>query len=196
MTRILKGKGKIRWYPEARGHFQTEFHNELKEERQGVMLHYDGSSTDEGALSWLQDSRSRVSYHYLILRDGSWASFAPLNKRAWHAGYCKPSDDRFTYSDGNSAFYGVSIASGPGEVATVGQILTTAFLVRSLYKIKKWYPKEEAWRLVSHASEAVYGPNHPKSGERGRKIDPEGPDKNRPILSVNEIRQLLPSIQM
>lgn len=195
-NRELVGQGKISWYPKSKGHYATEFWSEVREKRQGVMLHYDGSSTDRGAVSWLCDSRSRVSYHYLVLRDGTWVSFAPLNKRAWHAGYCKASDERLTYDDANSAFYGVSIAAGTGETATIGQILTTASIVRGLYKINKWYPKEEGWRLVSHASEAIFGPGHPREGEYGRKMDPEGPNPDRPILCTNEIRQLLPFMEM
>lgn len=51
-----------------------------------IVLHGTAGRSDEGDLSWLCDPASRVSYHYLIGRDGRiWQLVAEKN-RAWHAG--------------------------------------------------------------------------------------------------------------
>lgn len=51
-----------------------------------IIVHGTGSMSDEGTLSWLQDPRSRVSYHYLIGRDGRVYRCVPEKAKAWHAG--------------------------------------------------------------------------------------------------------------
>lgn len=49
-----------------------------------VLHHSDGSF--QGSLSWIQEARSRVSYHTIIHPDGSRHNVVDFNKRAWHAG--------------------------------------------------------------------------------------------------------------
>lgn len=39
-----------------------------------------------GTKSWILQSKSKVSYHYLIAADGSRVQFVPSDRRAWHAG--------------------------------------------------------------------------------------------------------------
>jgi len=41
---------------------------------------------DEGGLSWLRDPKSRVSAHYLVLRNGAIHRLVDVSRRAWHAG--------------------------------------------------------------------------------------------------------------
>ena len=51
-----------------------------------VIIHGTGSTSDEGTLSWLQDPRSKVSYHYLIGLDGKIYQCVAEQHKAWHAG--------------------------------------------------------------------------------------------------------------
>ncbi len=147
--------------------------------RQGVMIHYDASKSDVGAVAWLEDDeRVRVSYHFLVLDDGRILQIAPTNARAWHAGVCKPSRKEFTYSDGNNAFYGVSIAATDGEVATLAQLNSVAGLCHYLFWLEGWN-EQDTWRITGHNAEAF---------PRGRKSDPEGSDPSNPVLSVQHVR--------
>ncbi len=56
-----------------------------------IVIHADAGSTDEGTLSWLEDPHenapaNRVSYHYLVGRDGTVYGLVPESAKAWHAG--------------------------------------------------------------------------------------------------------------
>lgn len=154
---------------------------ELREARVGCMIHYDASSSDAGAVGWFSDSACRVSYQVLVLDDGSWVQIAPDNKRAWHAGACRSSDPRLNYRDGNSALYGLAVATSEKVDVTPLQMLTAAFLTRRYFEREGW-PVTDTWRVVGHRTEAW---------PRGRKSDPEGGDLKNPILAVEDIRQLL-----
>jgi len=165
-----------------------------REERVGVMLHYDASLSDEGAMAWFADPRCQVSYQWLVLDDGSCVRIAPDDKRAWHAGWCRTSDEvMLPYKDANSALYGVAVATTDGVDVTIQQTLTVAWLCRSYFALHQW-SLADTHRIVSHSSEAVYPPGHAKAGKRGRKTDPEGSDPKNPILSVSDIRVLLPMV--
>lgn len=147
--------------------------------RQGILLHYDASSSDKGAVAWLEDDeRAEVSYHYLILDDGRILQIAPPGTRAWHAGKCKPSSPKFTYSDGNNAFYGVSVAARNGETVTMLQLESVVQVCHYLFWLEGWN-EADTWRITGHDSEAF---------PRGRKIDPTGGDPNNPVLSVQHVR--------
>ena len=152
---------------------------ERREERLGVMLHYDGSTTDAGALAWFSHPDCKVSYNFLCWDDGNIHPIAPVYARAWHAGVCRSSDPRLPYRDANSAFYGVSIAAKPPDVVTPAQFESVYALCVSLFQREGW-PRSETWRIVGHNTEAY---------PRGRKTDPEGPNAGRPVLSVEAIRQ-------
>lgn len=162
--------------------------------RMGVMLHYDGSMSDAGSVSWFGDPRCHVSYQTLVLDDGSWVRIAPDDRRAWHAGWCKTSDELLLpYRDANSAFYGVAVATTDGVDVTLIQALTVAWLVRSYFQLEGW-SIADTHRIVGHSAEAVYPVGHRLAGQRGRKTDPEGTDPLNPILSVQDIRDLLPMV--
>lgn len=155
----------------------------LREPRQGILVHYDASASDAGALAWLRDDpRCRVSYNWLILDDASQHTIAPLDARAWHAGVCRPSDARLGYRDANSAFYGIAIAATDGEVATEAQREWVARLCVPLFRRHGWSRQEDLWRIVGHNTEAY---------PRGRKHDPVGSNPARPVLSVADIRNLV-----
>lgn len=152
----------------------------LREPRMGICLHYDASSSDLGAVDWLvRDPRCAVSYNWLVLDDGQMVEIVPPTGRAWHAGVCRSSNSpQLPYTDANSALYGVAIAATQGETATDAQTQGVVTLCRTLYRMHGWSGKE-TWRIVGHSSEAW---------PRGRKIDPEGPDPSRPVLSVYRVR--------
>lgn len=163
-------------------------------DRMGIMLHYDASATDAGALAWFSDPRCRVSYNYLVLDDGSFALIAPLNAGAWHAGQCAPSDWWLAHADpytsANRQFFGVAAATTDGVAATARQLLSVAWLCRHLFDVVGWDPSE-TWRIVGHSSEAVFD-----DGRRGRKKDPEGSDLLNPVLSVEDVRDLVEMMEM
>ena len=178
--------GQLIWTPTLIEEIPNgNYNGSLREERQGCMIHFDGSGSDRGAVQWFKDPRCRVSYNLLVLDDGSYVRIAPDTARAWHAGRCRPSDPaRLNYGDGNSAFYGLAIASSGKHDVTPLQMLTVALLCR-LYFDKHHWDLSDTWRIVGHSSEA-WG--------RSRKTDPEGSDPLNPILSVDDIRQLLPKV--
>lgn len=156
-------------------------YNGLIAPRLGVMLHYDDSASDRGALDWLTvDPRCGVSYNVLVTDDGVAHEIAPLEKRAWHAGVCVSSDPvRLNYRDANSAFYGVAVSARDGEVVTAAQFAGVVGVVAMLATKHGWDLRYESWRIVGHNTEA-----HPP----GRKIDPAGTVRNRPVLSVAAVR--------
>jgi N-acetylmuramoyl-L-alanine amidase len=51
-----------------------------------VIIHGDAGKTDAGTLAWLKDPTSRVSYHYLVGRDGTVHQLVDEAQKAWHAG--------------------------------------------------------------------------------------------------------------
>jgi N-acetylmuramoyl-L-alanine amidase len=51
-----------------------------------VVIHYTGSNSLSGALSWLCDGKSKVSAHLVIAKTGVIWQLLPFNIRAWHAG--------------------------------------------------------------------------------------------------------------
>lgn len=152
-------------------------HNELREPRQGVMLHYDESLSDRGGLAWFFDPACKVSYDFWISRKGEIYRLVPMARRAWHAGACRPAKG-YKYADANSAFVGVSIAANRSEQATKEQRMAVVWLCEALGRNNGWPLENPTW-ITGHNAQAW---------PRGRKVDPEGPDKKRPVLSVEEMR--------
>ncbi|MBV9879050.1 MAG: N-acetylmuramoyl-L-alanine amidase [Gemmatirosa sp.] len=178
--------------PTARPLTKCKNFNALKEARRGVMLHYDDSSSDAGAVAWFTDPECKVSYNYLVLDDGAYVPIVPDGKRAWHAGVCKTSDPaRLPYADANSAFVGIAVATNDKTPATPAQIETVVWLTRREFERNGW-PLTDGWRIVGHDSEAIWPSDADTPvnlrGKRGRKIDPRGPDATRPILSTATVR--------
>lgn len=149
----------------------------LLEPRQGICLHYDESASDRGAVEWLLYSPNcKVSYNDLILDDGTVVEIAPADRRAWHAGVCKPSDPRLTYRDANSALYGVAVAAKHTERATPAQFAAVVDRCVTLMRRNGW-GVSETWRIVGHRTEAW---------PRGRKDDPDG--KLGKVIDVEAVR--------
>ena len=163
-----------------------QFGAELRDRRMGVMLHFDESTSDAGGLAWFADPRCEVSYQDLIVDDGIIYEIAPRTARAYHSGVCRSSDPkRLPYTDANSAFYGVSVATNRTTAATAWQLLAAAARTRYYFDLEGWDVRE-TWRIVGHETEAW---------PRGRKIDPSGPAPKNPILSVEDVRRLLTLIR-
>jgi N-acetyl-anhydromuramyl-L-alanine amidase AmpD len=180
----------IAWLPGEGRKINCPNHNKVVEQRIGVMIHFDDSGTDASALQWFEDARCKVSYNYLVLDDGSYVVVAPEERRAWHAGYCKPSTAQLSYRDANSAFIGIAAATNDRVRATPEQHFTIAWLTREVFKRNGW-DLSEGWRITGHENEAVYGPAHPRAGQRGRKIDPTGLKPDDPIVSLARVRSYL-----
>lgn len=145
----------------------------------GVLLHYDESASDAGALAWFHDPRCQVSYHYLVRDDGTVHEIAPRGKRAWHAGACRPSDPvRMSYRDANSAFYGVAIAANHKDTATEAQVASVVRIIKALFLENGW-PFTEVWRISSH---------HLEAWPRGRKVDVQRPGGGW-VLDLHEVRR-------
>lgn len=175
----------LSWSPALAREVPNGQYSALREPRVGVMLHYDASGSDAGAVAWFADPACKVSYNWLVLDDGSYVTIAPRDKRAWHAGACRPSSPQFAYTDANSAFYGIAAANGGKEDVTPLQLLTIAWLARQCFEREGW-PVTDTWRITSHRAEAW---------PRGRKTDPEGADTRNPIFSPDDVRQLVGRVE-
>lgn len=155
---------------------------QLRGKRLGVMLHYDASTSDEGAVGWFKNPKCEVSYQYLVLDDGSYVEIANHLERAWHAGVCRSSnEDKLRYSDANSAFIGIAVATDDAQSVTAPQLLTAAWLTAREFHRHGW-SLAETWRIVGHNTEAW---------PRGRKIDPEGDNPKLPTMRVSDVRWLV-----
>ena len=51
-----------------------------------IIIHYTGMKKESLAIKRLQDPKSKVSWHYLIKRDGEIINLVPDLYEAWHAG--------------------------------------------------------------------------------------------------------------
>ena len=74
-------------------------------------------------------------------------------------GVCRPSGPPFTYTDANSALYGIAIAAKFGEEVTEPQMQSVVELCAALCRRHGW----DHTHITGHAAEAW---------PRGRKIDP------------------------
>ena len=156
-----------------------------REPRIGVMIHYDASASDASAVSWLGDNTCRVSYNDLVVDDGTIHRNVSWDSRAWHAGVCRPSDERLKYRDANSAFIGIAAATNPQHVATEAQRLSIAILCRNAFRTFGWQI-DEMWRIVGHDTQGW---------PRNRKHDPTGKYPGLPIVDIDAIRYLVTRLQ-
>ena len=74
--------GQLIWAPTLIDEIPNGQYGTLREDRIGVMLHFDGSGSDRGSVQWFKDPRCRVSYNLLVLDDGSYVRIAPDSARA------------------------------------------------------------------------------------------------------------------
>lgn len=154
--------------------------------RYGIMLHFDDSSSDAGAVAWFTDPRCHVSYNALVLDDGRRVDIAPWDRAAWHAGVCLPGP---WGRSANAAFYGVAAATNAKVPVTAPQLDAIVAVCAALFRAHRWPASEAPQRIVGHDMLACFPKGHPKAGQLGRKIDPTGYDLTRPILSVLDVRR-------
>jgi N-acetyl-anhydromuramyl-L-alanine amidase AmpD len=137
------------------------WNNKPYESRKGIMMHYDASASDAGAVEFLLRSPAcKASYNKLILDDGTVVDIAPDTARAWHAGNCRPSSGVLPYKDANSAFYGVAFAATYGSAITEVQFAAAVRVLVAYMRNHKWTDVER--HITDHAAEAW---------PRGRKVD-------------------------
>jgi N-acetylmuramoyl-L-alanine amidase len=130
-----------------------------------IVLHADASTNEQGTLSWLSIAASKVSYHYLVGRDGTIYQIVPDHKRAWHAGKSSFQGR----ADCNDYSIGVSFSNDQkGERFTPLAIEAGTQLLVELCK---------TYRIPTHriTTHAVVSP--------GRKFDPG------PLFPVIEVRE-------
>lgn len=167
--------------------------------RRGIMIHYDASQSDEGALSWFRSAQWKLSYHRAYTDSGRRVQILPrfAGTAAFHAGVC---DKRQGVTSANDAFYGLSITATEGDRVTDKQLNA---LVEDSALIAEWHrrfnpdPELRVWWqpdnihvwLTGHNEWAIFNerdnPKTPKLwGKLGRKLDPVGPDPDAPVLSL------------
>lgn len=162
---------------------------------QAIALHWT-AGTFASSLDWICHEESKVSYNCLIAPQGQAYLVVPWHGRAWSMGYCIPSQPtRLKYTDANSAFESIALAGGPPTLPTPQMVETCIALCVDRFVAHGWPASEVSWRITTHQAEAVFGPGHPRAGQRGRKEDPEGVDaKGHPLpaaqkwLDVDRVR--------
>lgn len=142
-----------------------------------IVVHGDAGKSDEGTISWLQLEKSKVSYHFLVGRDGVVYAFVSEEQKAWHAGVSDWPNCQVANSV-NPTSIGVAFAnSGPGEPFEpiqykVGAELIHAIMVRwdiPLHRIRghhevspgrktdPWdhFEWDELWRQIGRYSRSL-----------------------------------------
>lgn len=123
-----------------------------------VVIHGDAGKSDAGTIAWLADPRSKVSYHYLIGRDGKVYGFVPETQNAWHAGLSK--------------YKGLEVGKSVNKVS-IGVAFANNGLGTEAYKPAQY---EAAGELVSDICERHGIPHHRIVSHAevspGRKSDP------------------------
>jgi N-acetylmuramoyl-L-alanine amidase len=117
-----------------------------------VVIHYTGSNSLQGALSWLCTPSAKVSAHLVIAKTGDIWQLLPFNIWGWHAG-------RSEY-DGRGDVNGFSIGIenvGLGDEWPEAQIQANVDVIQALCQAYKIVD------LVGHDEVAI---------PEGRKVDP------------------------
>jgi N-acetyl-anhydromuramyl-L-alanine amidase AmpD len=85
--------------------------------------------SDAADLSWTRTAQSQISYHYLLLRNGTIHRLVPPERRAWHAG----SSSWRGRPNVNDYSIGIGLSNkGPGEEFTPAQYQAAGWLVATL----------------------------------------------------------------
>lgn len=109
-----------------------------------IVLHADAGKTEAGTIAWCCDPASKVSYHYLVHRDGAVTQLVPVAMRAWHAG----ASEYQGRTNVNDYSIGVSLANRQdGEAFRPAQLQAAVRLVADLC----WEYKVPLARITTHA---------------------------------------------
>ena len=98
-----------------------------------VVIHGDAGKTDEGTIAWLADPTSKVSYHYLVGRNGRIYQFVPEQQKAWHAGISRYNNEKVVNSV-NPFSIGLCFANNGTEPFTDIQYTEGAKLLAAVCK--------------------------------------------------------------
>ena len=115
------------------------------------VVHYTGSSSLQGTLSWFQNPEAKVSAHYVIDKDGTVVQFGELEDILWHAGKSEWQGRKWC----NKYSIGYEFVCHPKDLLTPKQI--TALL----YLVKGHVARTNMTSLVGHEHISP-----------GRKVDP------------------------
>lgn len=171
------------------------------ERRVGIMGHFDGSRTDQGAQSWFDSPEFLLSYNRAYTDAGRRIRLTPaIEYKAMHAGKCR-SDSR-VHDNANTAFYGLCVTAGDGQVATVQQFTSFAVdaaVIARFHQLRGdpgWEIENIRYWLTGHEDWAIHSPASTKNqalwGKLGRKHDPTGDNPSKglpPVLDKVAMRQ-------
>lgn len=121
-----------------------------------ILIHDTASPTASSAISWMKNPDSKVSYHYLIDRNGRITQHVDVAHRAWHAGVCRLNGEK---TDMNSRSIGIGLVNTGSQEYPPEQIAALVGLVEHLMR-ENAIPVE---RIVGHR-DVAWPP--------GRKSDP------------------------
>lgn len=129
-----------------------------------VIVHYTGSISIEGTISWFQQKASKVSAHYVVGRDGRVVQMVHDGDTGWHAGRSAmhpalPDGDPKKESNVNDFALGIELVGTNDSGFTDTQMASFYSLLEVLVARYRIVPE----RVVGHSTIAP-----------GRKIDPEG----------------------
>jgi N-acetyl-anhydromuramyl-L-alanine amidase AmpD len=141
------------------------------------MLHFDDSSSDASGVEWFSDPACKVSYNRLYLHNGDVVQITPtMEHAAWHAGVClTPNANRY--------YYGLSVAASQTRAANDVQMANIVHDCVALFQLNGWKASEVETRIVGHEDQACFA-----NKKLGRKVDPTGLVKSKPILSTKLVR--------
>lgn len=139
-----------------------------------LVVHYTGSLSIEGTISWFQNRVSGVSAHYTIGRDGRVVQMVAEEDVAWHAGRSamRPHDTPPGETNVNEFSIGIELVGTPDSGFTDRQLASLYELLARLV-VKYRIPPE---RVVGHCHVSP-----------GRKIDPDGYDQQFPWAKARQV---------
>lgn len=173
-------------------------------QRVGVMVHFDDSSSDAGALAWFRDPAFRLSYNRAYRDDGTRIRITPsIHHAAYHAGVCliEPSlrietlsGSGYRYGGANTGYFGLAITAAARDHITRPQLESLTEDTAIIFRAAGWSPEETERRIVGHDSRAIFNPrDNPDTphrwGQLGRKIDPTGMNKSDPVIDLAELQE-------
>jgi N-acetylmuramoyl-L-alanine amidase len=135
-----------------------------------IVLHYTASLSMSSTLTWFQRPESKVSAHYVIGRDGRTVQMVKDNCVAWHAG--KSAMPGTGETNVNHFSLGIELVGTADSGFTDRQMAACYQLLETLVARYRVTPE----RVVGHATIAP-----------GRKIDPDGYDKQFPWRKTFEV---------
>ena len=141
-----------------------------------IVVHYTGSQSIEGTISWFTDKTSRVSAHYVIGRDGRVVQMVREEDVAWHAGRSAmfPLEKPPREPNVNDFSIGIELV-GTMDSGFTDRQLASFYEVLAQIVAKYHIPPD---RVVGHLHVAP-----------GRKSDPDGIDHQFPWAKARAVAQ-------